>query len=104
MDDFDKYDLSSLKNILGGGEPSTPDLIREVYRKLKCTYVNEFGMTEGLLCRSRLTDDVDTICSTVGKPCCPYETVKVVNENGEGLPPGTDGEWWRRGPAYSAAT
>ena len=98
MDDFDKYDLSSLKKILGGGEPSTPDLIREVYRKLKCTYVNEFGMTEGLLCRSRLTDDVDTICSTVGKPCCPYETVKVVDESGKELSPGTDGELVTKGP------
>ena len=41
------YNLSSLRKISAGGEPSTPELIRDVYKKLKCTYVVEFGMSEG---------------------------------------------------------
>jgi len=52
--------LSSLEKISAGGEPSAPELIREVYQKLDCTYINEFGMSEGLLCRTSLTDSIET--------------------------------------------
>jgi len=96
------YDLTSLKKISAGGEPSPPDLIREVYRKLGCTYINEFGMSEGLLCRTKLTDDVETICNTVGKPCCPYEQVKIIDEGGKELPPNLDGELVTKGPGIFA--
>ncbi len=102
MEQLRDYDLSSLKKISAGGEPSPPELIREVYRKLKCIYINEFGMTEGLLCRTKLTDDVETICNTVGKPCCPYEQVKVLDEKGMELPPGQDGELVAKGPGIFA--
>jgi len=96
------YDLSSLRKISAGGEPSAPDLIREVYQKLNCTYINEFGMSEGLLCRTSLTDDIETICNTVGKPCCPYEQIKIVNEVGKTLPPDQDGELVTKGPGIFA--
>ena len=96
------YDLSSLKKISAGGEPSAPDLIREVYQKLNCTYINEFGMSEGLLCRTSLTDDIETICTTVGKPCCPYEQIKVVNGMGKALPPDQEGELVTKGPGIFA--
>ena len=96
------YDLSSLKKISAGGEPSAPDLIREVYKQLNCTYINEFGMSEGLLCRTSLTDNIETICNTVGKPCCPYEQIKVVNGMGKALPPDQDGELVTKGPGIFA--
>ncbi len=96
------YDLSSLIKISAGGEPSAPDLIREVYQRLNCTYINEFGMSEGLLCRTSLTDDIETICNTVGKPCCPYEQIKIVNEAGKALPPDQDGELVTKGPGIFA--
>jgi 2,3-dihydroxybenzoate-AMP ligase/mycobactin salicyl-AMP ligase len=96
------YDLSSLKKISAGGEPSAPDLIREVYKQLNCTYINEFGMSEGLLCRTTLTDDIETICGTVGKPCCPYEQIKVVNGMGKILPPDQEGELVTKGPGIFA--
>lgn len=96
------FDLSSLKKISAGGEPSAPDLIRKVYQKLNCTYINEFGMSEGLLCRTSLTDDIETICNTVGKPCCPYEQIKIVNGMGKALPPDQDGELVTKGPGIFA--
>jgi len=96
------YNLSSLRKISAGGEPSAPDLIREVYQKLNCTYINEFGMSEGLLCRTSLTDSIETICNTVGKPCCPYEKIKIVNGMGKALPPDQDGELVTRGPGIFA--
>jgi 2,3-dihydroxybenzoate-AMP ligase len=96
------YDLTSLKKISAGGEPSPPDLIREVYRKLRCTYINEFGMAEGLLCRTGLADNIETICNTVGRPCCPYEQIKILDEEGKELPPNKDGELVTKGPGIFA--
>jgi 2,3-dihydroxybenzoate-AMP ligase/mycobactin salicyl-AMP ligase len=95
-------DLSSLKKISAGGEPSAPDLIREVVQKLDCTYINEFGMSEGLLCRTSLTDGIETICTTVGRPCCPYEQIRVVNGMGKALSPDHEGELVTKGPGIFA--
>ncbi|SEM11421.1 mycobactin salicyl-AMP ligase [Syntrophus gentianae] len=101
--DLTNYDLTSLRKISAGGEPSTPDLIRDVYKKLNnCTYVNEFGMSEGILTRTSMTDDIDTICSTVGKPCCPYAVIKIIDDKGKELPRGTDGELAVWGPTVFA--
>ena len=99
---FSDYTLGSLKKISAGGEPSTPELIREVYRKLNCTYINEFGMSEGLLCRTDLIDEVETICHTVGKPCSPYEQIKIIDRKGKALPPYQDGELVAKGPGIFA--
>lgn len=96
------FNLTSLKKISAGGEPSTPELIREVYNKLSCTYINEFGMTEGLLCRTSLTDDIETICNTVGKSCCPYNEIRILDEEGKELPPNIDGELTTKGPGIFA--
>jgi len=102
IEQLPEYDLTSLKKISAGGEPSPPDLIREVYRKLGCTYINEFGMAEGLLCRTGLTDNIEAICDTVGKPCCPYEQIKILDEEGKELPPNKDGELVTKGPGIFA--
>ena len=96
------YDLSSLKKISAGGEPSSPDLIREVVEQLNCTYINEFGMSEGLLCRTSLADSIETICNTVGRPCCPYEQIKILDSVGKPLPPDQDGELVAKGPGIFA--
>ena len=99
---FNEYDLRSLKKVLGGGEPSTPELVREVYKKIGCTYINEFGMTEGLVTRTSLDDDVEVICNTVGKPTCPYNEVKILDGHGKELPRNTDGELVVKGPTIFA--
>ena len=99
---FNDYDLRSLKKVLGGGEPSTPELVREVYKKIGCTYINEFGMTEGLVTRTALDDDVEVICNTVGRPTCPYSQVKILDGHGKELPRNTDGEMVVKGPTIFA--
>jgi len=104
MEQLGDYGLTSLKKISAGGEPSTPDLIREVYKTLGCTYINEFGMSEGLLCRTGLTDDIETICNTVGRPCCPYEEIKILDDKGHELPRDKDGELVTKGRVYLAGT
>src|SRR5271157_179209 len=99
---FNDYDLRSLKKVLGGGEPSTPELVMEVYKKIGCTYINEFGMTEGLVTRTALDDDVEVICNTVGRPTCPYSQVKILDGHGKELPRNTDGEMVVKGPTIFA--
>jgi 2,3-dihydroxybenzoate-AMP ligase len=99
---FSEFDLRSLKKVLGGGEPSTPELVREVYKKIGCTYINEFGMTEGLVCRTALDDEVEVICNTVGKSTCPYNDVKILDAHGQEVPPNSDGELVVKGPAIFA--
>lgn len=96
------YALSSLRKISAGGEASSPELVRKTYEKIGCTYINEFGMSEGPLCRTRLDDDIETICTTVGKPCCPYDQLKILDEEGKELPPNQDGELVAKGPGIFA--
>ncbi len=92
------YDLSSWRKVSAGGEASSPELIRTVSEKLGCQYINEFGMSEGLTCRTRLDDDFETVCHTVGRPCCPYDQVKIIDAEGKELPANTDGELSTKGP------
>ena len=97
-EDLYQYDLSSLKRIHSGGGASFPTLIREVTEKLGCKYYNGFGSTEGITTITRTTDDLETICNTVGRPTCPYDTYMVVDPAGEKLPQGKAGELVIKGP------
>ena len=92
------YDLSSLKKIYGGGAPSTPDLVRKVQEKLGCKYVNAFGSVEGSSAMTRLDDDIETICNTIGKRDCPYTHFKIIDSEGNELPPNISGELVTKGP------
>jgi 2,3-dihydroxybenzoate-AMP ligase/mycobactin salicyl-AMP ligase len=102
LDRLGDYDLGSLKKVSAGGEASSPELIRKTHEKIGCIYINEFGMSEGLLCRTRPDDDIETVCSTVGKPCCPYDVIKILDEEGREMPPYRDGELATKGPGIFA--
>jgi len=92
------YDMSSLLKVHVGGAPSTQDLIRLVHEKLGCIFVNGLGSTEGLNIMTRLDYDLDTICSTSGRPCCPYSEYRIVDKDGREVPRNTDGELIAKGP------
>jgi len=94
--DLDKHDLSSLKH--SGGGASHPDLVKDVTEKLKMKFYNAYGGTEGMTTITRTTDDLGTICTTVGRPTCPYDTYKVIDQDGNELPPNTQGELVLKGP------
>ena len=102
FEELGQYDLGSLKKISASGEASTPELIRSVHEKIGCTYINEFGMSEGLVLRTGVDYDLETICNTVGRPCCPYDQIKVLDAEGKELPPNTDGELSGKGPSIFA--
>ena len=98
MDDLNKYDLSSLKKISVGGAPSTPELVKSVYEKLGCKFHNGFGSVEGTCASTRPNDSIETICYSVGKPICPYDTLKIVDPEGKELPLNVEGELVSKGP------
>jgi non-ribosomal peptide synthetase component E (peptide arylation enzyme) len=96
------YDIRSLKKISAGGEASTPELIKSVTEKMGCKYINEFGMSEGLHFRTRMDYDLNTICTTIGIPCCPYDQIRIIDRDGNELPANTDGELATKGPGIFA--
>ena len=93
-----KYDLSSLAKVSIGGAHSPPDLIRSFHEKTGCVCVNSYGMVEGPSARTRLDDDLEIICNTVGRPACPYDEFMIIDKNGNKLPPNEEGELVARGP------
>ena len=98
MEDLKDYDLSSLTRIYAGGAPSTPELVKSVYEKVGCKFVNALGSSEGPAAMSRLDADLETICNTVGEKDCPYAQVKIVDQDLQELPPNKEGELITKGP------
>ncbi len=81
-----------------GGGASHPQLIKDVTRKIGCIYVNAYGGTEGMEVQTRLGDDLELVCRSVGKPTCPYDLYKIVDGRGRALPRNTPGELLIKGP------
>lgn len=98
LEGLQKYDLRSLEKIYSGGAPSSPELVKAVYERLGCKFVNAYGSTEGPSAMTNLYDDMNTICTTVGRKDCPYTDFRVINQYGEEVPPGTEGELVTKGP------
>jgi 2,3-dihydroxybenzoate-AMP ligase len=98
LENLGDYDLSSLRKIYAGGAPSTPELVRSVYERIGCKFVNTLGAAEGLGSMTRLDADLETICTTVGQKDCPYSQYKVIDQHGQELPPGQEGELIAKGP------
>jgi len=92
------YDLSSLRGMHCGGGASLPEIVKGVREKLRCTFYNGYGGTEGQTTITRTNDTLETILHTVGKPTCPYDIYKVVSLEGKELPPDTSGELMIKGP------
>ena len=102
FDGLKDYDLKSLKKMHCGGGVSSPELIRGVNEKLDCTFFNGYGGTEGMSLLTRPNYSLERVCSSVGRPTCPYDRYKIVDENGNELPPHTPGELIVKGPGVFA--
>ncbi len=101
-EDLDNYDLTSLKKMHSAGGAAFPELVREVFSRLNMRFHNGYGATEGMTCITTAEDDIETVCRTVGRPTCPGDTYKVVDLDGNTLPPGSQGELLLKGPSVFA--
>jgi non-ribosomal peptide synthetase component E (peptide arylation enzyme) len=97
-EDLDKFDLSSLKKMHSAGGASHPGLVKEVTERLGMKFYNGYGGTEGMTTITRPRDDLKVICTTVGRPTCPWDTYKVIDMDGNELPPNREGELVLKGP------
>jgi 2,3-dihydroxybenzoate-AMP ligase len=97
-EDLANYDLRSLRKMHSAGGASHPGLVKDVTEKLKMKFYNGYGGTEGMTTITRTTDDLEVICSTVGRPTCPYDTYKVIDKDGREISPGEQGELVLKGP------
>ncbi|WP_435827631.1 (2,3-dihydroxybenzoyl)adenylate synthase [Nocardia rhamnosiphila] len=96
--EWEDADISSLRLLQVGGAKLAEVNAREVAPALRVTLQQVFGMAEGLLNFTRLDDDPDIVCTTQGRPLCPADEIRVVDEDGVDVAPGAEGELLTRGP------
>ncbi|WP_375502506.1 (2,3-dihydroxybenzoyl)adenylate synthase [uncultured Jatrophihabitans sp.] len=93
------FDLSSMRVIQSGGQRLQPETRARAQRIFANATVQEnFGMAEGLIMFVRLDDPLEVRLETVGRPICPDDEVRLVDEVGADVPVGETGELWTRGP------
>ena len=111
--DFDKHDLSSLRVITYGAAPMPLEVIKRALELFPgVNFINAFGQTETASTITTLSPEDHSIkgtegeeekqkklkrLSSIGRPMSDVE-MKVVDEDGNELPPGEVGEIVARGP------
>ena len=91
--DRDRYDLSSLRVAVTGAAEIPVVLIRRIFDELPFSVVIAgYGLTEGGTASATSPgDDVETIATTVGRARPGFE-LRLVDEQGQEVAPGTPGE------------
>jgi 2,3-dihydroxybenzoate-AMP ligase len=95
--EYADIDFSGL-TIQVGSARFAPELATRVLHDMRAKLTHWFGMAEGLLTFTRLDDAEDDIIHTQGRPLSPADEIRVVDENGDAVPPGETGELLTRGP------
>jgi fatty-acyl-CoA synthase len=98
--DFKQFDLSSLRVGMISGAPVSPAKMHEYIEELGLSYaLNSYGQTEcsPIVTTTLKTDDIDTLCGTIGKPLDHLEVRIADSMTDEELPCGTSGEIQVRG-------
>ncbi|WP_328770152.1 (2,3-dihydroxybenzoyl)adenylate synthase [Streptomyces sp. NBC_00286] len=90
--------MKSLRVLQVGGSRLADELARRIRPVLGTTLQQVFGMAEGLLNYTRLDDSEDVICTTQGRPVCPDDEVRLVDELDRDVPDGEPGSLLTRGP------
>lgn len=92
VEDFKKYDVSSLRAGIVGAAPITPDQMRKIRTKLGMNLCQSYGTTEtGSVTMTPYDDREDNIVTTLGKPI-PGVKIKIVDKNRSPLPVNEVGE------------
>ncbi|MGW8326359.1 (2,3-dihydroxybenzoyl)adenylate synthase [Streptomyces sp. NPDC055897] len=92
-----KADLSGLLLQVGSSK-FQPEVARRVREGLGCRLTQWYGIGEGLLTHTRLDDPDEVITHTEGRPLCPDDEIRVVDEEDRPVPTGEVGELLTRGP------
>ena len=93
------YDLSSLRMIQSGGQRLQPEVRLRTRALIPGVFVQEnFGMSEGTIMFVRPGAPPDVQLETVGRPVCPDDEVRLIDDDGDEVPFGEVGELCVRGP------
>jgi acyl-CoA synthetase (AMP-forming)/AMP-acid ligase II len=101
----ERFDLSSLKAIIYGGSPIAPHRLIEALKLFGPKLIQLYGQAEAPMCISFLSKrnhvmdgspEVVHRLSSAGQPCTNVE-VRIVDDQGRDVPPGTFGEIIVRG-------
>jgi len=95
---FRRGDLPSVRTICVGGARLNPEPARRVLAEFGPVVAQVFGMAEGLLCCTRPDDPEEVCVETQGRPICPDDEIRIVDEEGRDVAPGGVGELLCRGP------
>lgn len=99
VEDPERFDLSSLKWCIGGGEKTPESRIRDFTRVFKAgRYIDGYGLTESCSGDTLMEagKEIEKIGST-GRALAHVE-IRICDEKGNPLPPCTEGEICLRGP------
>jgi 2,3-dihydroxybenzoate-AMP ligase len=92
--------LASLRVLQVGGARLADEMARRVGPVMGVHLQQVFGMAEGLLNYTRLDDPAEVVCTTQGRPMCPADEVRLVDEQDNDVPVGEPGSLLTRG-AYT---
>lgn len=93
------YDVDFSRLLIQVGSARfAPEVALRIYTDLGSSLTHWFGMAEGLLTYTRPDDPRDVIINTQGRPLCPDDELRVVDEQGNDVAPGDVGELLTRGP------
>ncbi|MBI2528258.1 MAG: AMP-binding protein [Candidatus Rokubacteria bacterium] len=95
---FRRTELPSIRAIYVGGARLNPEPARRVLVEFGPVVGQVFGMAEGLLCCTRPGDPEEVFVETQGRPICPDDETRIVDEEGRDVAPGEVGELLCRGP------
>ncbi|MBQ4524237.1 MAG: AMP-binding protein [Lachnospiraceae bacterium] len=95
---FEEYSSETLKIVQLGGAIVEDSLAQRVEEVFGCKVQQIYGMSEGIICCTRLDDSDDVVYGTQGKEISEADVVKIVDAYGMEVPDGENGELIAKGP------
>lgn len=96
--DWEPVTPKTLRLLQIGGAKLEADDARRIRATLTPGVQQVFGMAEGLLCFTRPDDPPAIVEHTQGRPLCPDDELRIVDDHDRPVPPGDAGELLVRGP------
>ncbi len=100
LPDLDKYDLSSIKLVMVSGEKLSLELLQGIKEKFTENIINGYGSTESgtETTFSSIGDPLEKLAAGYAGHPLPEQEIKIVDDDGNELPPGKEGEILVKGP------
>lgn len=90
--------FDSLETLQLGGAVCPEETVYQVYNEMKCTPQQIYGMGEGVIFATLPDDSIDVIVKYQGKNLSRFDSVKIVDTDGNEVSEGEYGELIAKGP------